>query len=163
MTNKNDEAVSPVIGVILMVAITVFLAALIAVFWFGYASPAPLPVCCNGACTITYPTPVPAPIENSCCCKDVSIHTKTSKLIRQPSSGLGFLYVLVDTDGVQYGYRGLVERFDQYTCKNNVTFNYQYHVSKIWFEGGGEYSIPIIIDVSGGDCQQCQCNPCGCC
>jgi flagellin-like protein len=34
---KNDEAVSPVIGVILMVAITVILAAVIAAFVFGLA------------------------------------------------------------------------------------------------------------------------------
>lgn len=34
---KNDEAVSPVIGVILMVAITVILAAVIASFVFGIA------------------------------------------------------------------------------------------------------------------------------
>ena len=34
-TKKNDEAVSPVIGVILMVAITVILAAVIAAFVFG--------------------------------------------------------------------------------------------------------------------------------
>ena len=32
---KNDEAVSPVIGVILMVAITVILAAVIAMYVFG--------------------------------------------------------------------------------------------------------------------------------
>jgi flagellin-like protein len=36
-TRKNDEAVSPVIGVILMVAITVILAAVIAAFVFGLA------------------------------------------------------------------------------------------------------------------------------
>jgi archaeal type IV pilus assembly protein PilA len=36
-TTKNDEAVSPVIGVILMVAITVILAAVIASFVFGMA------------------------------------------------------------------------------------------------------------------------------
>ena len=36
--NENEEAVSPVIGVILMVAITVILAAVIAVFVFGMAS-----------------------------------------------------------------------------------------------------------------------------
>ena len=36
--NTNEEAVSPVIGVILMVAITVILAAVIAVFVFGMAS-----------------------------------------------------------------------------------------------------------------------------
>ena len=35
--SKNDEAVSPVIGVILMVAITVILAAVIAAFVFGMA------------------------------------------------------------------------------------------------------------------------------
>ncbi|MDD3977248.1 MAG: type IV pilin N-terminal domain-containing protein [Methanomicrobium sp.] len=34
---ENEEAVSPVIGVILMVAITVILAAVIAVFVFGLA------------------------------------------------------------------------------------------------------------------------------
>lgn len=34
---KNEEGVSPVIGVILMVAITVILAAMIAVFVFGLA------------------------------------------------------------------------------------------------------------------------------
>ena len=37
VTRKNDEAVSPVIGVILMVAITVILAAVIAAFVFGMA------------------------------------------------------------------------------------------------------------------------------
>jgi len=36
-TKKNDEAVSPVIGVILMVAVTVILAAVIAAFVFGMA------------------------------------------------------------------------------------------------------------------------------
>ena len=35
VTRKTDEAVSPVIGVILMVAITVILAAVIAAFVFG--------------------------------------------------------------------------------------------------------------------------------
>lgn len=37
MYSRNDEAVSPVIGVILMVAITVILAAVIAAFVFGMA------------------------------------------------------------------------------------------------------------------------------
>jgi len=36
-TRNNDDAVSPVIGVILMVAITVILAAVIAAFVFGMA------------------------------------------------------------------------------------------------------------------------------
>ena len=36
-TKKNEDAVSPVIGVILMVAITVILAAVIAAFVFGMA------------------------------------------------------------------------------------------------------------------------------
>ena len=36
-TQKNEDAVSPVIGVILMVAITVILAAVIAAFVFGMA------------------------------------------------------------------------------------------------------------------------------
>ncbi len=40
---KNDEAVSPVIGVILMVAITVILAAVIAAFVFGMGPPANAP------------------------------------------------------------------------------------------------------------------------
>ena len=38
MERKREEAVSPVIGVILMVAITVILAAVIAAFVFGMAS-----------------------------------------------------------------------------------------------------------------------------
>lgn len=38
MNFKNEEAVSPVIGVILMVAITVILAAVIAAFVFGMSS-----------------------------------------------------------------------------------------------------------------------------
>ncbi len=38
MNFKNEEAVSPVIGVILMVAITVILAAVIAAFVFGMGS-----------------------------------------------------------------------------------------------------------------------------
>ena len=37
MKNNNENAVSPVIGVLLMVAITVILAALIAAFVFGMA------------------------------------------------------------------------------------------------------------------------------
>ncbi|MCD4821799.1 MAG: type IV pilin N-terminal domain-containing protein [Methanococcoides sp.] len=37
--NRNEDAVSPVIGVILMVAITVILAAVIAAFVFGMAPP----------------------------------------------------------------------------------------------------------------------------
>ena len=36
-TKKNEEAVSPVIGVILMVAVTVILAAVVAAFVFGMA------------------------------------------------------------------------------------------------------------------------------
>ncbi|HYN44772.1 MAG TPA: type IV pilin N-terminal domain-containing protein [Candidatus Limnocylindrales bacterium] len=40
---QNEEAVSPVIGVILMVAITVILAAVIAAFVFGMAPPAKAP------------------------------------------------------------------------------------------------------------------------
>jgi len=42
---KNDkQAVSPVIGVILMVAITVILAAVIAAFVFGYGAPEQTPI-----------------------------------------------------------------------------------------------------------------------
>jgi flagellin-like protein len=40
---RNDEAVSPVIGVILMVAITVILAAVIAAFVFGMGAPTKAP------------------------------------------------------------------------------------------------------------------------
>lgn len=40
---QNDEAVSPVIGVILMVAITVILAAVIGAFVFGMSPPEPAP------------------------------------------------------------------------------------------------------------------------
>jgi flagellin-like protein len=42
---RNDKrAVSPVIGVILMVAITVILAAVIGAFVFGYGAPEPTPI-----------------------------------------------------------------------------------------------------------------------
>jgi len=41
--NKNEEGVSPVIGVILMVAITVILAAVIAAFVFGMGPPESAP------------------------------------------------------------------------------------------------------------------------
>ena len=41
--HKDERAVSPVIGVILMVAITVILAAVIAAFVFGYGAPAAAP------------------------------------------------------------------------------------------------------------------------
>ena len=41
MRTKNEDAVSPVIGVILMVAITVILAAVIAAFVFGMAGSIP--------------------------------------------------------------------------------------------------------------------------
>jgi flagellin-like protein len=40
---KNEKAVSPVIGVILMVVITVIIAALLAVFAFGIGSPTKAP------------------------------------------------------------------------------------------------------------------------
>lgn len=40
---QNEEAVSPVIGVILMVAITVILAAVIAAFVFGMGTPSKTP------------------------------------------------------------------------------------------------------------------------
>src|SRR5512139_3915581 len=43
VTRKNEEAVSPVIGVILMVAITVILAAVIAAFVFGMGPPKQAP------------------------------------------------------------------------------------------------------------------------
>ena len=38
MLNKNNEAVSPVIGTILMVAVTVILASVIAAFGFGFGA-----------------------------------------------------------------------------------------------------------------------------
>jgi archaeal type IV pilus assembly protein PilA len=41
MKQKNDLAVSPVIGVLLMVAVTVILAAIIAMFVFGMAANVP--------------------------------------------------------------------------------------------------------------------------
>lgn len=41
--NRNEDAVSPVIGVILMVAITVILAAVIAAFVFGMGAPETAP------------------------------------------------------------------------------------------------------------------------
>ena len=40
---KNEEAVSPVLGVILMVAITVIVATIIAVFMFGVGAPEEAP------------------------------------------------------------------------------------------------------------------------
>ncbi len=40
---KNEDAVSPVIGVILMVVITVIIAAILAVFSFGIGGPAKAP------------------------------------------------------------------------------------------------------------------------
>jgi flagellin-like protein len=40
---RNEEAVSPVIGVILMVVITVIIAAVMAVFAFGVGAPAKVP------------------------------------------------------------------------------------------------------------------------
>ncbi len=41
--SKNEEAVSPVIGVILMVVITVIIAAIMAVFAFGMGAPTKAP------------------------------------------------------------------------------------------------------------------------
>jgi len=40
---RNEEAVSPVIGVILMVVITVIIAAVLAVFAFGVGAPTKTP------------------------------------------------------------------------------------------------------------------------
>lgn len=57
--SRNEEAVSPVIGVILMVAITVILAAVIAAFVFGLggsqsAAPTASIVAANNPDTVTY-------------------------------------------------------------------------------------------------------------
>ncbi|MCX9074472.1 MAG: type IV pilin N-terminal domain-containing protein, partial [Candidatus Methanoperedens sp.] len=41
--NKHEDAVSPVIGVILMVVITVIIAAILAVFAFGIGAPTKAP------------------------------------------------------------------------------------------------------------------------
>ena len=54
---KNEEAVSPVIGVILMVAITVILAAVIAAFVFGMAGNIQKnESCCSNCSTSWEPT-----------------------------------------------------------------------------------------------------------
>ncbi len=53
---KNEEAVSPVIGVILMVAITVILAAVIAAFVFGMGPPKQAPQASLRATSVTITT-----------------------------------------------------------------------------------------------------------
>ncbi|PWB49974.1 MAG: type IV pilin [Candidatus Methanoperedenaceae archaeon] len=61
---NNEEAVSPVIGVILMVAITVILAAVIAAFVFGMGPPKQAPQASLRAVSVNLSTPTSVYIEH---------------------------------------------------------------------------------------------------
>jgi len=61
---KNEEAVSPVIGVILMVAITVILAAVIAAFVFGMGPPKQAPQASLRTSTVNLTSPTSVVVEH---------------------------------------------------------------------------------------------------
>jgi flagellin-like protein len=168
MTKKNDEAVSPVIGVILMVAITVILAAVIAAFVSGVGEEIK-------KSEISRPCTQPCQIS-SC------IQTKTSVVtieqITPEGIWWGKLEVIKDADGNMYTWKNIRPFQDTVAC-HNATFTYD---STNLF-----YGYPMLISVTDNTynecnpCNKCQtesqavtpnqtpvpckccCNPCGCC
>jgi flagellin-like protein len=159
MYKRNDEAVSPVIGVILVVAITVILAAVIAAFVFGVfeeVAPKPTPSC---GCTVITPTPTPMPTDNSCGCGcgcncDCGYKTKTSILNVEGGLPFGIEYV-EDSDGIRYSWHSMRPYITDEIDKHNVTFVYdpcEIH-----------YDYPTYIrteKVNINDPYNCGCNNC---
>ena len=121
---QNENAVSPVIGVILMVAITVILSAVIAAFVLGMAGNIEkAPTCTECRCVTVTPAPTPVPNETvvSCGCGcDCGIKTKTSVIYVK---GEGHGNYIMDSDGVVYDWHGFVWEFNEYDG-HNVTFTY---------------------------------------
>jgi len=137
LTRNNDEAVSPVIGVLLMVTIMVILAAVIAAFVFGTSE----------SC-------------NQCgCCNDIQIKTSIIHIVYY-NNPFPTNYIL-DSDGVAYDWQeGGLNKYDRYDW-HNVTFTYNQHDLV-----RGRYHIRDILEDHGCNAMptSCcnQCNPCKC-
>ena len=110
---KEEDAVSPVIGVILMVAITVILAAVIAAFVFGMGPPEQAPQSAIRASAATIGTNATVKLEHQG--GDAVMMTATNTLIT--------------LDGTTVGYQtGADDRFEagevQYIYKNTGATTY---------------------------------------
>ena len=165
MRIENNSAVSPVIGVILMVAITVILAAVIAAFVFGasgYISKPPSHCECG---TIT-PTPTPTPSDNSCGCNcnyECGYKTKTSILHVEGTGFFEGTEYVEDSEGMRYSWVGAlsggtgrpysIDEIDGH----NVTFTYD--PCKLSFD----YFTYIHTEKVNDPCIPCGCNPCATC
>lgn len=124
---KNENAVSPVIGVILMVGITVLLAAAIAAFVFGMsgnitkASP-----CIECRCVAVTPVPAPVPEETPVLCGcDCNCGCKTKTSILHVKRYFLFEEHVEDSDGITYSWRSYERPYSVGEIDgHNVTFVY---------------------------------------
>lgn len=146
---KNENAIGPVTGVILMIAITIVLAAVIAAFVFGTSgniSRMQQTGCIEQQCGTFAPLP-------SLC---YGIRTKTSVILVVDEFLNNYI---VDADGVQYDWTyGGMEKFDRYTG-HNVTFTYdQCNLVR------GRYQILSVIQdhTYVPSCISCNACNCGC-
>ena len=121
---ENENAVSPVMGVILMVAITVILAAVIVAFVFGMSGNIKkAPSCIECKCVAISPAPTPLPgstfVPCECGC-DCGYKTKTSIL---HTHWFGYEYV-EDSDGIAYSWSNTRPYYTDAINGHNVTFMY---------------------------------------
>lgn len=144
---RNDNAVSPVIGVILMVAITVILAAVIAAFLGGMSEEVG-----NSNCN-----------KNDCSCSDAQLKTSVICVKEQPLF-IGHYSNVVDADGTIYDWDdGPIYKFDKYNG-HNVTFTYsscdltrgRYHIYNVV----EDYTCENVTNTVA--CCNDKCNKCGC-
>ena len=149
----NENAVSPVIGVIIMVAITVILAAVIAAFVFGMSGNIEkAPSCIECGCIAITPAPTPVPNETlvSCGCGcDCGYKTKTSVLHVKSSWAVEYVE---DSDGNRYSWKSDKPYSTDAIDGHNVTFMYdQYRLS---------YDYPTYVrtvEVHPDPCCGCSC------
>jgi flagellin-like protein len=141
---KNDEAVSPVIGVILMVAITVILAAVIAAFVFGMAEP--VAVTKTVAATATASTfdnagtPEKAITVTYTGGQDSSKVAKVDATVIDPATGLEACTIVpaVPTESPDVG--------TVFTCSGSLVPATKYHVTAI--ATFTDTSTQIILDTT---------------
>jgi flagellin-like protein len=136
---NNDKAVSPVIGVILMVAITVILAVISAGLVFA-------------GVTLLQTN------QNNCCNTNCDTITKTAVIhVVWYRALLGNTNYIVDSDGCSYDWWSGLHRFDQYDG-HNVTFTYS-RTSQV---RGRSEIVTVIEDHTPCSCTPC-CNACNSC
>ena len=121
----NENAVSSAIGMILMIAISVILAAAIAYFVFGMSpNIEKVPSCVECRCVAITPTPTPVPNETSvpcgCAC-DCGYKTKTSILHVKSSWAVEYVE---DSDGNRYSWNDHKPYSADIIDGHNVTFMY---------------------------------------